>query len=56
MIDDPSLPAGSERVTKLVLCSGKVYYDIAMHEERAAAEHIAVARVGAALPVPGGAS
>ena len=34
VIDDPALPAGREAVTKLVLCSGKVYYDIATHEER----------------------
>jgi multifunctional 2-oxoglutarate metabolism enzyme len=52
VIDDPSLPAGREAVTKLVLCSGKIYYDIAMHEERAAAEHIAVARVELLYPFP----
>jgi multifunctional 2-oxoglutarate metabolism enzyme len=52
VIDDRSLPAGRERVTKLVLCSGKVFYDIAMHEERAAAEHIAVARVEMLYPFP----
>jgi multifunctional 2-oxoglutarate metabolism enzyme len=52
VIDDPSLAGGRERVTKLVLCSGKVYYDIAMHEERAAAEHIAVARVELLYPFP----
>ncbi len=36
VIDDPRFADGSdrERVTKLVLCSGKVYYDIAGHEER----------------------
>jgi 2-oxoglutarate dehydrogenase E1 component len=52
VIDDPTLPGGRERVTKLVLCSGKVYYDIAMHEERAAAAHIAVARVELLYPFP----
>jgi 2-oxoglutarate decarboxylase len=52
VIDDPSLPAGREAVTKLVLCSGKIYYDIAMHEARAAAEHIAVARVELLYPFP----
>ncbi len=52
VIDDPSLPAGRERVTKLVLSSGKIYYDIAMHEDRAAAEHIAVARVELLYPFP----
>jgi multifunctional 2-oxoglutarate metabolism enzyme len=41
-----------ERVTKLVLCSGKVYYDIAAHEEREQAGHIAVARVELLYPFP----
>ncbi|MGH2804063.1 MAG: multifunctional oxoglutarate decarboxylase/oxoglutarate dehydrogenase thiamine pyrophosphate-binding subunit/dihydrolipoyllysine-residue succinyltransferase subunit, partial [Thermoleophilaceae bacterium] len=54
VIDDPEPPAGRDRVTKLVLCSGKVYYDIAMHEQRAAAERIAVARVELLYPFPEG--
>ena len=37
VIDDPALPGDREEVTRLVLCSGKVYYDIAGHEERAEA-------------------
>ena len=54
VIDDPRSTACGDRgqVTKLVLCSGKVYYDIAGHEERAAAEHIAVARVEQLYPFP----
>jgi multifunctional 2-oxoglutarate metabolism enzyme len=52
VIDDPALPAGREAVTKLVLCSGKVYYDIATHEERASASHIAVVRVELLYPFP----
>jgi 2-oxoglutarate dehydrogenase E1 component len=35
-----------------VLCSGKVYYDIALSEEREKAEHIAVARVELLYPFP----
>jgi 2-oxoglutarate dehydrogenase complex dehydrogenase (E1) component-like enzyme len=35
-----------------VLCSGKIYYDIVGHDERAAAEHIAVARVELLYPFP----
>ena len=35
-----------------MLCSGKVYYDIAGHEEREAATHIAVARVEQLYPFP----
>ena len=54
VIDDPRFTAGADRaqVTKLVLCSGKVYYDIAGHEEREAATHIAVARVEQLYPFP----
>ena len=54
VIDDPNLPGERDKVTKLVLCSGKVYYDIAMSEERAGAEHIAVARVELLYPFPEG--
>jgi len=42
------------KVTKLVLCSGKVFYDIDGHEERDAAEHIAVGRVELLYPFPEG--
>jgi 2-oxoglutarate dehydrogenase E1 component len=52
VIDDPTLTGAREAVTKLVLCSGKVYYDIAAHEDRAAAPHIAVARVELLYPFP----
>src|SRR5215207_2428224 len=53
VIDDPRFAdGGREAVTKLVLCSGKVYYDIAGHEERDAAEHIAIARVELIYPFP----
>jgi multifunctional 2-oxoglutarate metabolism enzyme len=52
VIDDPALPGGRDQVTTLVLCSGKVYYDIAMHEERDAAPHTAVARVELLYPFP----
>ncbi|NLT07216.1 MAG: multifunctional oxoglutarate decarboxylase/oxoglutarate dehydrogenase thiamine pyrophosphate-binding subunit/dihydrolipoyllysine-residue succinyltransferase subunit [Solirubrobacterales bacterium] len=60
VIDDPLFTQGSngsepksrESVTKLVLCSGKVYYDIAAHEDRVEADHIAVARVEMLYPFP----
>ena len=63
VIDDPALPGSREDVTKLVLCSGKVYYDIVGHEERSSsdsasiptrsqARHIAVARVEMLYPFP----
>ncbi len=57
VIDDPlftdgGAPKARDKVTKLVLCSGKVYYDIVAHEEREAADHIAVARVELLYPFP----
>jgi 2-oxoglutarate dehydrogenase E1 component len=56
VIDDPRFALGEGRgqVTKLVLCSGKVFYDIAGHEQREAAGHIAVARVEQLYPFPEG--
>jgi 2-oxoglutarate dehydrogenase E1 component len=50
VIDDPG--ANREEVTRLVICSGKLYYDIAGHEERAAARHVAVARLEQLYPFP----
>jgi 2-oxoglutarate dehydrogenase E1 component len=50
VIDDSG--ANREDVTRLVICSGKLYYDIAGHEERAAATHVAVARLEQLYPFP----
>jgi 2-oxoglutarate dehydrogenase E1 component len=50
VLDDPV--ADHERVTRLVLCSGKVYYDIVGHERRSAAEGVAVARLEQLYPFP----
>ncbi|MHB8470152.1 MAG: 2-oxoglutarate dehydrogenase E1 component [Gaiellaceae bacterium] len=50
LLDDAGADRG--RVTRLVLCQGKVYYDIAGHEERAAAAHVAVARLEQLYPFP----
>jgi 2-oxoglutarate dehydrogenase E1 component len=41
-----------DRVERLVLCTGKVYYDIAQHEERARAETVAIARIEQLYPFP----
>ena len=58
VIDDPRFDGEGaldrHEVTKLVLCSGKVYYDIAGHEEIENAGHIAVARVELLYPFPEG--
>ncbi len=34
VLDDPAAPEDRTKVTKLVLCSGKVYYDIAANDDR----------------------
>ena len=39
-------------VRRLVLCSGKIYYDIVGHEARAGAEDVAVARLEQLYPFP----
>jgi 2-oxoglutarate dehydrogenase E1 component len=50
VIDD--LSADHERVERLVLCQGKIYYDIVGHEERAEASRVAVARLEQLYPFP----
>jgi 2-oxoglutarate dehydrogenase E1 component len=50
VIDDAN--AKREDVTRLVFCSGKVYYDIAGHEARAQATQVAVARLEQLYPFP----
>ena len=52
VIDDPT-PNERATIHRLVLCSGKIYYDLAAHEARALATAVALARDRAALPVPG---
>ena len=50
VIDDPA--ADRELVRRLVVCSGKVYYDIAGHELRARASQVALARLEQLYPFP----
>src|SRR4051794_9493108 len=50
VLDDPSLPGSRDEVTRLVLCSGKVFYDIVGHESRAEATNVAVGRVELLYP------
>jgi 2-oxoglutarate dehydrogenase E1 component len=50
VIDDPT--ADRERVERLVFCQGKIYYDIAGHEERGNAAGVAVARLEQLYPFP----
>jgi 2-oxoglutarate dehydrogenase E1 component len=50
VLDDPAVDR--EAVERLVLCSGKLYYDIVAHEARAAASTVAVARLEQLYPFP----
>ena len=50
LLDDAGADRG--RVTRLVLCSGKIYYDVAGHEDRASADRVAVARLEQLYPFP----
>ena len=45
-------PAAGPDVRRLVLCSGKVYFDIVGHDERATATDVAVARLEQLYPFP----
>src|SRR5690606_23220416 len=50
VIDDPVMSERREQIDRLVLCNGKVYYDITRHERRASAESVAIARVELLYP------
>ena len=50
VLDDPA--PGKEGIWRLVLCSGKVYYDIVGHELREGADTVAVARIEQLYPFP----
>ena len=53
VIDDPRLDADEKReISRLVLCTGKVYYDIVGHEAFGEAEGVAVARLEQLYPFP----
>ena len=51
VLDDPE---GGTRATatRLVLCSGKVYYDLLLSPQRARATHVAIGRVELLYPFP----
>jgi 2-oxoglutarate dehydrogenase E1 component len=55
VLDDPAV-TDRAGVTRLVLTSGKLYYDIVGHELRAQAQNVAVARIEQLYPFPVGAA
>jgi 2-oxoglutarate dehydrogenase E1 component len=50
ILDDPTAAERREKVERLVLCTGKVYYDMDASERREAAENVAIARVELLYP------
>ena len=50
-IDDP-MATDKSRVSRLVFCSGKIYYDVTNHPRRTAAPHVALARIEMLYPFP----
>jgi 2-oxoglutarate dehydrogenase E1 component len=54
VIDDPErqTDAAAAAVRAVILCSGKVYYDLTLSELRAEAPHVAVVRVESLYPFP----
>ena len=55
VLDDPtcmSEPARRSEVTRLVVCAGKVFYDMSMHAARVDARHVAIIRTELLYPFP----
>jgi 2-oxoglutarate dehydrogenase E1 component len=52
VLDDADARSRADGVTRLLLCSGKVYYDLIGSEARAARPEVAVARVEMLYPFP----
>jgi 2-oxoglutarate dehydrogenase E1 component len=50
ILDDPKAKERHEKIERLVLCTGKVYFDIDASERREAAENVAIARVEMLYP------
>jgi len=52
VIDDAVAAEHPDQVTRLVLCSGKVYVDLVSYPERATATRVAIARIEQLCPFP----
>src|SRR5215218_1819292 len=50
ILDDPTAAERREKVERLGLCTGKVYYDMDANERRGGAENVAIARVEILYP------
>ncbi len=52
VLDDPRPKSRNGDVTRLILCSGKVYVDLVAHKDFAAADNVAAARIEELYPFP----
>jgi 2-oxoglutarate decarboxylase len=52
VLDDPERSAESGEIRRLVLCSGRIYYDLVMSQRWAEVQQVAVARVELLYPFP----
>jgi 2-oxoglutarate dehydrogenase E1 component len=52
VLDDPTAEGRKERVRRMILCTGKIYYDLDDHEARKKHEDAAVVRVEQLYPFP----
>ena len=52
VIDDPTAEGRRDKVTRLLLCAGRIYYDLTGSEHYAGNERVAVARVEMLYPFP----
>ncbi|MDX6605136.1 MAG: 2-oxoglutarate dehydrogenase component [Solirubrobacterales bacterium] len=50
ILDDPTAEGRREKVERLVLCTGKVYFDMDASDRRKSAENVAIARVEILYP------
>jgi 2-oxoglutarate decarboxylase len=52
VLDDPERSAEAGAIRRLVLCSGRIYYDLVLSERRAEVPDVAVARLELLYPFP----
>lgn len=53
IIDDPTVPAkGNKKIKRVLLCSGKVYFDLAAYKEENKRDDVAIVRLEQLYPIP----
>lgn len=55
ILDDPTVGAnGNKKVKRLLLCSGKIYFDLVAHKEQHRRDDVAIVRLEQLFPLPTG--